>query len=127
RSWSRVLGLLDLDHGVGELRVPTAVVVGTADRLTPPVHARTIASRLPHCLGLTELPGIGHMTPVEAPEQVTGMIRELAATHITAGPAAPTAFAAPTASAASAAPAAPVTSAAPAVPAVPAVPAEESA
>ncbi|MEV0301613.1 alpha/beta fold hydrolase [Streptomyces prasinus] len=120
RSWSRVLGLLDLDHGVGELRVPTAVVVGTADRLTPPVHARTIASRLPHCLGLTELPGIGHMTPVEAPEQVTGMIRELAATHITAGPAAPTAFAAPTASAASAAPAVPVTSAAPAVPAVPA-------
>ncbi|MFC1228261.1 alpha/beta fold hydrolase [Streptomyces prasinus] len=91
RSWSHVLGLLDLDHGVGELRVPTAVVVGTADRLTPPVHARTIASRLPHCLGLTELPGIGHMTPVEAPEQVTGMIRGLAATHITAGPAAPTA------------------------------------
>ncbi|MER5839481.1 alpha/beta hydrolase [Streptomyces prasinus] len=118
RSWSRVLGLLDLDHGVGELRVPTAVVVGTADRLTPPVHARTIASRLPHCLGLTELPGIGHMTPVEAPEQVTGMIRELAATHITAAPAAPTASAAP------AAPAVPVTSA---VPAVPAVPAEESA
>ncbi|MFI8303964.1 alpha/beta fold hydrolase [Streptomyces sp. NPDC085927] len=118
RSWSQVLGLLDLDHVVGELRVPTAVVVGTADRLTPPAHARTIASRLPHCLGLTELPGIGHMTPVEAPEQVTGRIRELAAAHIPAAPAAPAIPAAP------AVPAAPTTSA---VPATPVAPAEESA
>lgn len=109
QSWSHVLGLLDLEHGVGELRVPTAVVVGTADRLTPPVHARAIASRLPHCLGLTELPGIGHMTPVEAPETVTGRIRELAAAHLPAVPVTP------------AAPAAPVT------PVIPAAPAEENA
>ena len=57
--------------------MPTAVVVGTADRLTPPVHARALAAALPHCVGVTELPGLGHMTPVEAPELVTGKIREL--------------------------------------------------
>ncbi|MBQ1099848.1 alpha/beta hydrolase [Streptomyces sp. b94] len=81
-AWSEVLDLLDLDHGVRELTMPVEVVVGTADRLTPPVHARSLAAALPHCVGLTELPGVGHMTPVEAPELVTGKIRALAATHI---------------------------------------------
>ncbi|MFF8973158.1 alpha/beta fold hydrolase [Streptomyces sp. NPDC014995] len=80
-AWSQVLHLLDLDHGVRELRVPTAVIVGTADRLTPPVHARRIAAALPDCVGVTELPGLGHMTPVEAPDLVTGKIRELATIH----------------------------------------------
>ncbi|MFI2434839.1 alpha/beta fold hydrolase [Streptomyces sp. NPDC018693] len=83
-AWSQVLDRLDLDHGVRELTVPTAVVVGTADRLTPPVHARSLAAALPDCAGLTELPGLGHMTPVEAPELVTARIRELVAAHVTA-------------------------------------------
>lgn len=82
-GWSQVLDLLDLDHGVRELRMPVEVVVGTADRLTPPVQARSLAAALPNCVGLTELEGLGHMTPVEAPELVTGKIRALAAAHIT--------------------------------------------
>ncbi|MBO0917436.1 alpha/beta fold hydrolase [Streptomyces laculatispora] len=76
-AWGHVLAGLDLDEGVRELRVPTAVIAGTEDRLTPPVHARAIAAALPDCLGLTELAGLGHMTPVEAPEAVTEKIREL--------------------------------------------------
>ncbi|MEU0584900.1 alpha/beta hydrolase [Streptomyces sp. NPDC006132] len=81
-SWSQVLDLLDLDHGVRELTVPTAVVVGTADRLTPPAQARALCEALPRCTGFTELPGIGHMIPIEAPELVTGKIRELVTAHI---------------------------------------------
>ncbi|MGW5613460.1 alpha/beta fold hydrolase [Streptomyces sp. NPDC003877] len=81
-SWSQVLDLLDLDHGVRELTVPTAVVVGTADRLTPPSQARALCEALPRCTGFTELPGVGHMTPIEAPELVTAKIRELVTTHI---------------------------------------------
>ncbi|MFJ1974527.1 alpha/beta fold hydrolase [Streptomyces sp. NPDC087903] len=81
-AWSQVLDLLDLDHHVRELRAPTAVVVGAADRMTPPVHARALAAALPDCLGVTELPGLGHMTPVEAPELVTGKIRELVITYV---------------------------------------------
>ncbi|MFC7264113.1 alpha/beta fold hydrolase [Streptomyces lutosisoli] len=80
-AWSVVLEMLDLDDGVRELKVPTAVVVGTADRLTPVVHARALVAALPHCVGVTELPGLGHMTPVEAPELVTSRIRELVATY----------------------------------------------
>ncbi|MCT7353158.1 alpha/beta hydrolase [Streptomyces sp. 15-116A] len=88
-AWSRLFEPLDLDDAVRELRVPTEIVAGTADRLTPPVHARAIAAALPECLGLTELPGIGHMTPIEAPDLVTGKIRTLVADHITAVPAPP--------------------------------------
>ncbi|MDG5801944.1 alpha/beta hydrolase [Streptomyces ossamyceticus] len=76
-AWSRVLDALDLDHGVRALTVPAAVLVGTADRMTPPVHARTLAAALADCVGVTELTGVGHMSPVEAPEAVTARIRAL--------------------------------------------------
>lgn len=83
-AWAHVLGELDLDAGVRELRVPTAVVTGTADRLTPSVLARRLADELPECVGVTELTGMGHMTPVEAPEAVTAVIRELVENHLRA-------------------------------------------
>ncbi|WP_055535380.1 alpha/beta fold hydrolase, partial [Streptomyces graminilatus] len=76
-AWAKVLDGVQLDDRVRELTVPAAVVVGTADRMTPPVHARALAAALPECHGVTVLPGLGHMTPVEAPGAVTGVIREL--------------------------------------------------
>ncbi|MER7311026.1 MULTISPECIES: alpha/beta fold hydrolase [Streptomyces] len=82
-AWGQVLAELDLRAGIGELRLPTAVIAGTDDRLTPPVHARAIEAALPHSLGLTELTGTGHMTPVEAPEVVTAKLRELVALYVT--------------------------------------------
>ncbi|MFD9608200.1 alpha/beta fold hydrolase [Streptomyces sp. NPDC059083] len=81
-GWSHVLAGLDLEAGLRELRLPVAVLVGTADRLTPAVHARGMAEALPHCTGLVELAGMGHMTPVEAPEAVTAQIRELTLTYL---------------------------------------------
>ncbi|MFI2783399.1 alpha/beta fold hydrolase [Streptomyces sp. ALB3] len=82
-AWGHVLAELDLEARVRELRLPTAVIAGTEDRLTPPVHARAIEAALPHSLGLTELAGAGHMTPVEAPEAVTAKLRELVALYVT--------------------------------------------
>lgn len=81
-AWSHVLDTLDLDHRVRELSVPAAVVVGTADRMTPVVHARALVAALPNCVGSTELPGLGHMTPVEAPALVITRIRELISTYV---------------------------------------------
>ncbi|MGX1914509.1 alpha/beta fold hydrolase [Streptomyces phaeochromogenes] len=81
-AWSHVLDTLDLDHHVRELSVPAAVVVGTADRMTPVVHARALVAALPNCVGSTELPGLGHMTPVEAPALVITRIRELVSTYV---------------------------------------------
>ncbi|WPO73234.1 alpha/beta hydrolase [Streptomyces sp. KN37] len=82
RGWSHVLATLELAAEVGALRVPTAVLAGLADRLTPVVHARRIAAALPDCVGLTELAGVGHMTPIEAPDAVTARIAELVATYV---------------------------------------------
>jgi pimeloyl-ACP methyl ester carboxylesterase len=75
---------LDLRDGVPRLRVPTSVLVGTADRLTPPGHARRLAAALPRLEQLVEVPGAGHMTPVESPAEVTAALRHLAERHLAA-------------------------------------------
>ncbi|MEU6115752.1 alpha/beta fold hydrolase [Streptomyces sp. NPDC047117] len=92
-QWGKVLASLELTGEVARLEVPTAIVAGTADRLTPIVLARRLASVLPHCLGLTELPGLGHMTPIEAPDAVADRIRELVRDHLTAAAPEPAALA----------------------------------
>lgn len=69
---------LDLRHALEHVVVPTAVMVGELDRLTPPVHAREMTEALPDVAAYVELPGIGHMTPLEAPAEVTAQIRALA-------------------------------------------------
>jgi pimeloyl-ACP methyl ester carboxylesterase len=80
--WGRVLAGLDLDAGLARLTAPTAILVGTADKLTPPGHAARMAALLPHCLGVIELPGLGHMTPLEDPDAVARAIRDLVDAHL---------------------------------------------
>ncbi|GAU68665.1 putative peptidase S33 family protein [Streptomyces sp. NBRC 110611] len=80
--WGKVLYGLELTGGAGKLTMPAAVIAGTADRLTPLVHARRLASVLPDCRDLTELPGLGHMTPIEAPDTVAGRLRALVQDHL---------------------------------------------
>ncbi|MFE0376343.1 alpha/beta fold hydrolase [Streptomyces inhibens] len=80
--WGTVLAGLELTGGVSRLEMPTAVIAGTADRLTPLVHARRMASVLPDFRGLTELPGLGHMTPIEDPGAVCGRLRALVQDHL---------------------------------------------
>ena len=84
-AWGRVLSVLDLDAELAAITAPTAVLVGTADKLTPKVHARGMADALPNCTGLTELSGLGHMTPIEDPPAVESVIRGLVADHLTSG------------------------------------------
>ena len=79
--WGRVLSTLDLSAEVRELAVPTMVLSGNADRFTPPWHARRMAELLPHLLGITHVPGVGHMGPLEAPAELARIIGKLAADH----------------------------------------------
>jgi pimeloyl-ACP methyl ester carboxylesterase len=65
------------------LEAPTAIVVGSHDKLTPPVHARAMHRALRRPDGLLELPGVGHMSPVERAAEVAGEIRRLVTTHLT--------------------------------------------
>jgi pimeloyl-ACP methyl ester carboxylesterase len=87
-GWGRALTSLDLRQAVARLDVPAIVLVGGADRLTPPVHARRLAADLPRLERLIELPGVGHMSPVEQPEAVYDEIRRLVDTFTTNGAAA---------------------------------------
>jgi pimeloyl-ACP methyl ester carboxylesterase len=70
---------MDLDHALARLTVPTLVMAGAGDRLTPPAHARRIAEELPHLTRLIVLPATGHMGPLERPAEVSDALRELAA------------------------------------------------
>ncbi|MFG3051769.1 alpha/beta fold hydrolase [Kitasatospora sp. NPDC048239] len=83
-EWAGVLDTLDVTAGLGRLAAPTAVIVGTDDRLTPPVHAHRIVAALPDPQGLLLLPGVGHMAPFERPVEVAAEIHRLAVAHLPA-------------------------------------------
>jgi pimeloyl-ACP methyl ester carboxylesterase len=70
-----ILGV-DEDVGLAGLTVPTRIVVGGHDRLTPTSLARRMAARAADA-ELVELPDAGHMTPLEAPVQVNAILEEL--------------------------------------------------
>lgn len=74
---------MDLHDALHRLTVPTIVIAGAADRLTPPSHARRIAEMLPELRRLTVLEDTGHMAPLERPKVVIDALTEL--TTLTAG------------------------------------------
>jgi hypothetical protein len=45
--------------------------------MTPPWHAYRLAENLPAGLGLIEVPEVGHMTPIQAPDAVTQAVHSL--------------------------------------------------
>jgi pimeloyl-ACP methyl ester carboxylesterase len=78
--WGAALSDLDIHEALKNMSVPTSVLVGTADRLTPPVHARKLAHALDdhgHLSKLIELPGIGHMSSVEAIDEFNTEVMRL--------------------------------------------------
>lgn len=70
---------IELLDGLDAIDVPTIVLVGREDRLTPPVHAEKMTEALDEALEMIELPDVGHMAPLEAPERTTQAIRRLVA------------------------------------------------
>ncbi len=54
--------------------VPTLVLVGEEDVLTPPALAEEMAAAIPHAT-LVCVPGSGHLAPLEAPAPVTAALR----------------------------------------------------
>jgi len=81
-GFGRSLNTIDLYESVPKLTVPTVVMVGAVDKLTPPWHARKLAGTLPDVVELVELPDIGHMLQLEAHREVTARIASLARTHL---------------------------------------------
>jgi pimeloyl-ACP methyl ester carboxylesterase len=65
----------DVMAEIGDIQRPALVVVGEADRLTPPKYATYLAEHLPHA-SLVTLPGVGHYVMDEAPEAVASGLSE---------------------------------------------------
>jgi pimeloyl-ACP methyl ester carboxylesterase len=67
---------MDYRRGLAEIRVPTTILVGTHDRLTPPARARELRDGIAGS-ELIVLPGLGHMLPLEAPDEIAEAIGKL--------------------------------------------------
>ncbi len=77
RDAGRALLSLDFSAQLPELDVPTLVVVGSADVLTPPRDARQIADLVPDA-ELVELPRAGHMIMYERTDELDRLIIDFA-------------------------------------------------
>jgi pimeloyl-ACP methyl ester carboxylesterase len=53
--------------------IPTLVLCGAEDAISPPAEMRTIAAAIPQAQ-YVEIPGAGHMAPLERPGEVNRAI-----------------------------------------------------
>ena len=58
-----------------EISIPTLVVVGERDVLTPPADSEAMAAAIPGAR-LVTIPGAGHLTPMERPKAVSQALAE---------------------------------------------------
>lgn len=76
-GWLSAIQTLDLRDGLAGLDVPTTITVGTRDTLTPVSRARELARLLPHAR-VEVHEDLGHMLPIEAPDEIAGLVEETA-------------------------------------------------
>jgi pimeloyl-ACP methyl ester carboxylesterase len=69
---------MELHHALARLTVPTTVIAGANDRLTPPSLGRRIFEMLPAPKELIVLEETGHMGPLERPREITQALTRLA-------------------------------------------------
>jgi pimeloyl-ACP methyl ester carboxylesterase len=72
---------IDLYESIASLSVPTVIVGGEDDKLTPPSHVRRLADALPHVVEEIVLEDCGHMGPVSHPERVAEPIMRIVHDH----------------------------------------------
>ncbi len=65
----RALGQFDAREGLSRIDCPTLILVGSEDPATPPAMAEYLHQNIANS-ELHVLPGLRHMTPVEAPDRV---------------------------------------------------------
>lgn len=70
RQQRAIMARPDSRPGLAEIKVPTLVLVGEEDLITPPDEAREIAAGIGAQVRLVVLPGCGHLSTLEAPDAV---------------------------------------------------------
>lgn len=75
RQQHAIIARPDSRPDLGRIAVPTLVLVGEKDVLTPPEVAREIAAGIPGA-HYVEVPGSGHLSALERPDDVTAALRD---------------------------------------------------
>lgn len=68
-----IMSRTDTTPFLPQIKIPTLVICGAFDRLTPPPLMRELAARIPTA-EFAAIPHAGHMTPLENPEMVNDLI-----------------------------------------------------
>ncbi|MDA7948622.1 MAG: alpha/beta hydrolase [Hyphomicrobiaceae bacterium] len=74
RQQTAIMSRRDSRELLSEIGVPTLVIVGSEDTLTPPELAQEIAERIP-AAELDVIEGCGHLSTIERPQAVNDAIR----------------------------------------------------
>lgn len=72
----------DASASLGNVRVPTLVLVGSEDTLTPPAAAETLAAGIAGAQ-LVKISGAGHLSNLEQPELFSAAVRSFLQSHVT--------------------------------------------
>lgn len=81
-AWPLATSQEDIARAVTEIDVPVIVISGENDRVDPPaVIRREVLARIPQAR-LTVLPKVGHLSPLEAPEQIAALLSAFVRTLI---------------------------------------------
>jgi len=68
-----MLSRTDTSNYLGKINIPTLLIVGEKDSLTPPETMRVISEKIPNS-EFVIIRGAGHMTPIEKPDAVNEAI-----------------------------------------------------
>lgn len=74
RQQQAIMGRSDARPVLATISVPTLVLVGADDAITPPDEAREIAAGIGTGARYLEIPGCGHLSTLEVPEIVTAAL-----------------------------------------------------
>jgi pimeloyl-ACP methyl ester carboxylesterase/quinol monooxygenase YgiN len=75
-AWPQATSLEDITHDVAAIEVPTIVIAGELDRIDGiAILEAELLTRVPHAV-MHVLPGTGHLSPLESPAEIAGIIRE---------------------------------------------------
>ena len=72
-GYVKSMSAMNLLEGITTIAVPSTVLVGSRDRLTPPTRSHTLVDTIPGAR-LVTVPDRGHMLPLEEPDVVADEI-----------------------------------------------------
>lgn len=80
-EWTERIMPADLGIAPGDISVPVTLVVGSLDKVEDPSRLREIFGEAVPQTRFVEVPGVGHLSPLEAPDAIASACRDMLATE----------------------------------------------